>query len=545
MRHRICFHAPPGSLGLALVLTLGVLTLGVSCKLDERAPGVGPDAIADGMGGGAGSSESGGSAAGGSDSAGNGGTDPGLGGADAGGSAGAGGSSEPPLTAGAFVESGAWHGYAWTSVDAQALGTLSLVDFSGSAATTPFCFAGTISADPPSSPGAADGSQGFAALGFNLNQSAVAAGAEPGPALELVPTATGITLTVAPNAPPAGSTLASAPIWRLQLQDAAGQSWCVPIEQFGTPLFVRFEPDPFDLTVPHFRTDCSGVSAGSPYAREPIASVALVVLGGDSVDYSFDACVSAPSAAGEEASGTLDTQFAKAKVYVNGESYIVYNNAGGVTSTADSQWLEYANNGFEIIEQSADPTPDGSPISFPSIYIGANGLQSGFNGATTSDTDNLPIRVGAITSIPTRFRHNAEVGDYNATYEAWFSPAAPGGEYNSAQSAYLMVWTYKPLNREPIGTRSVTVSIGGRAWGLYVGPRGGSGPDANVPVISYINEGQSLLDISVDFNLFIVDAVGRNLGLTANQFLTDIFAGFEIWDEGEAVQLREFTAVVN
>ncbi len=539
MLSRRRFRIQPSKLGLILGL--------VSCSLDERAPGVVGDAGAGSGGGNAGvSGQAGAAEAGASAESGNGGSGAGLGGnANTSGNAGEAGSSEQPASTEAFFESGAWHGYVWVAADAQALGTIALTNFENRSEASPYCFTGTISADPPSSPGAADGAQGFAALGFNINQSAALAGGELGPALEVVPTATGITLTVERNAPPTGSALPNAPVWRLELRDASGQSWCVPVEQFGTPLSIRFEADPSDLTVPHFRTNCWDVNAGSPYAREPISSVALSVVGGESVDYYFDGCVSGLSAAGEEARGTLDTQFAKAKVFVNGESYIVYNNAAGLTSTADSEWLDYVNNGFEIVEQNADPTPDGSPISFPSIYIGANGTRTGLLGVTTSDTDNLPIAVGSITAIPTRFRHNAEVGDYNATYEAWFSTAAPAADYFSAQSAYLMVWTYKPLNRDPIGTRTVTVSLGEQVWGVYVGPRGGSGPDANLPVISYVNEGESNLDYSVDFSVFIRDAVNRNFGLTNNMFLTDLFAGFQIWDEGEAVQLHEFTAVVN
>jgi hypothetical protein len=229
----------------------------------------------------------------------------------------------------------------------------------------------------------------------------------------------------------------------------------------------------------------------------------------------------------------------------DGESYIVSNNAWGVNSGDGTQQIRFTANSFEVLRQVAGPGGDSSPASFPSIYIGANGAQTGVNGATTTGDNALPIQVSAITALPTRFRHNASGGDNNATYDVWFAPSPPQGEYNTALAAFLMVWTYKPGTRVAIGTSRGQVNVGDRTWELFVGPRGGGGPDNNLPVISYVNTGAAVPDYAFDLKEFIDDAVARNVGLTTGMYLTDVFAGFEIWSGGTGLRVDEFSAEVN
>ena len=79
-----------------------------------------------------------------------------------------------------------------------------------------------------------------------------------------------------------------------------------------------------------------------------------------------------------------------------------------------------------------------------------------------------------------------------------------------------------------------------------MGPRNSGNPlDNNLPVISYVNEGPSVLDYSFDLKDFIDDALARNInGFNANLYLTDVFAGFEIWSGGAGLRVEEFTADV-
>jgi hypothetical protein len=88
-------------------------------------------------------------------------------------------------------------------------------------------------------------------------------------------------------------------------------------------------------------------------------------------------------------------------------------------------------------------------------------------------------------------------------------------------------------------------------WDLWVGARGGNGPDSNNPVINYVAP-STVTALSFDLKLFIQDAVarsssGRLNGFTFSDqlFLTDVFAGFEIWSGGAGLKVDEFSAQIN
>jgi hypothetical protein len=148
------------------------------------------------------------------------------------------------------------------------------------------------------------------------------------------------------------------------------------------------------------------------------------------------------------------------------------------------------------------------------------------------------------------------MGDNNAAYDVWFAANPPTGEYGTAQTAFLMVWTHKPGSRSPIGTNNAPFQTGQTVagvpgtWDLWVGRRGGGGPDANNPVINYVAP-QTVRNFTADLNLFIQDAVARSASGRLNGFqfseqlfLTDVFAGFEVWSGGAGLRVDRFTAVV-
>lgn len=459
----------------------------------------------------------------------------------------------PPQEApGGYFEIGAWHGFAWTGDDALNLGTTrSVEDFSTLPAGSPFCLEGVVGPDPETD--GEDGPLGYrgvALLGFNVQQEAFSAveGQEP-PIGAIAPTGVGVAVNYTKTE---GQTL------RIQLQGPNGetdenQRWCAELTAVQGPDFVEYED---------FRTNCwlAVTDANSvQYARQPISAVVMTIPGDDEDPVPYNVCIAgfadandisgAPTSISLPAgilTGTLSGEAAKIKVIGrDGNAYVVNNNAWGVNSGDGTQQIRYTGNSFEVLRQTAGPGGDSSPASFPSIYIGANGAQSGVNGATTTGDNPLPLQVSAIVSAPTRFRHNATNGDYNATYDVWFAPSAPQGEYDTALAAFLMVWTYKPSSRVAIGTSRGQANVGGRTWELFVGPRGGGGPDSNLPVISYVNTGAAVPDYSFDLKAFIDDAVARNVGLTTGMFLTDVFAGFEIWNGGAGLRVDEFSIDIN
>jgi hypothetical protein len=461
----------------------------------------------------------------------------------------------PTATPAGYFESGAWHGFAWTGVDSLGLGSSATpADFSTQVPGMPFCFQGSVAPDPGTGPMQTGCCEGVALLGFNVNQAA--SGEIPGteaPIQTAVPTATGVAVNYTKQD---GQPL------RIQLDGPTG-SWCADLLAVTGPAFVRYTPDPANAAAPFFRSQCwlaPGTAGSVPYAKEPISAVIMTVPGEAAQARTFNVCVTgfadgntaddAPDAINLNVgllTGTLSGEAARVKVLgTDGKSYIINNNAWGSNSGDGTQRIRYSGNSFEVLQQSAGPGGDSSPASFPSIYIGNNGATSGVNGATTTGEDNMPKQISAIQSVQTHFSHNASNGDYNATYDVWFAPnGTPTPGYGTAQAAFLMVWTYKPANRVAIGQRVATATVANRSWGLFVGPRGGGGPDNNLPVISYVNEGPAIPDFSFDLKAFIDDALARQInGFNNTLFLTDIFAGFEIWSGGAGLRVNEFTATV-
>jgi Glycosyl hydrolase family 12 len=152
--------------------------------------------------------------------------------------------------------------------------------------------------------------------------------------------------------------------------------------------------------------------------------------------------------------------------------------------------------------------------------------------------------VSALTSIPTSFSTNASSmgkSNYNATYDVWFSQSSSGvsGSNPGAGGAYLMVWLFKPTDRQPRGSirsngRTVAGVEGG--WDVWYDP-------SNPACVSYVNaDGISALDF--DLNYFIQDAVQSGYGVTSSQYLSLIFAGFEVWGGGDGLQVKNFCADV-
>ena len=92
-----------------------------------------------------------------------------------------------------------------------------------------------------------------------------------------------------------------------------------------------------------------------------------------------------------------------------------------------------------------------------------------------------------------------------------------------------------------------TATVSGRQWQVFVGPRGSggaaTGADAGAPVISYITASGTIPNFSFDLKDFIDEAVASG-DLNGNFFLTDVFAGFEIWSGGTGLSVTDFTVDV-
>jgi glycosyl hydrolase family 12 len=445
------------------------------------------------------------------------------------------GAAVPAPPPASVFTNGAWSGPVLAVGEAPGT-TVTPASFDAHVAGQPFCIQGSVAPDANYS--------GVARLVFTLNQPE---GSAPQP---IAPQADGLAFTF---------TRTTGSLIRVELRAPAGAGapatggWCYAIPEVRGQIFVpysAFSETCFDRTAP-----------GAVYAKQPIESVSFNAPGSNQqpIDYNF--CVTgiadATNAAAAPAapagfldgdiSGTLRESFQRAMVIgSNGKKYIVQNNGWGRNLVANSQQVSYRNNSFTITQAPQGGTTD-EPLTFPSLYVGSSGFIDGSEAISTRLDDNLPIQISQIQSIQTRFAHNANNVDANATYDVWFSPQPPTAQYETAAGAFLMVWTYKPTNRNPIGNPIGTVTLEGQQWSVVAGPRGAgqgaNGADANSPVISYVKQGAPIPDYTFDLNAFIQDAV-QSGQLNGNLFLTDVFAGFEVWSGGGNLSVSEFTVDV-
>ena len=458
-----------------------------------------------------------------------------------------------------------FHGCAWTSEGGTPMATITTPaskDFSAKLPADPFCMAGTVAADYKC----------VALLGFNVNEPPTASCASKpidptgAGAPSVTPTANGLAINFVKRGTDTGFTL------RVQIQGPNGHKadpvgamdrWCATIKETQGKIFVKWED---------FTPSCwvmPPMDPGPKYAKQPISAIAFSVPG-KLTPTPFDFCVNGvvqgtsetdapdgPAVAGDQ-KGTVgseanpDGDFARAKVSVGGQDYIIQNNNWG--NPGGSLILDYVNNSFKI--KSGTGTGGDAPASFPSIYIGGNGNTA--NGVySTHPKDNLPLKISDIKTAVSTLRYSGSTNVWNATYDIWFAKQIPTTEYKDGIDGFIMVWLRDPgapNPKQPIGTKRNTtpVTIAGMTWDVWVGPRGpGPAGNNNAPVVSYVNpmendNSRAQTFTNKDLKEFFTHAVAQNYGITTDMYLTDVFGGFEIWDGGAGGNLAvdEFKAVI-
>jgi hypothetical protein len=143
--------------------------------------------------------------------------------------------------------------------------------------------------------------------------------------------------------------------------------------------------------------------------------------------------------------------------------------------------------------------------------------------------------VSSISSVETSWSWTAASGNYNASYDVWFTSGATGNI--NSPIAYLMVWLHSPTGAQPRGSlknSGVTISGVSGTWNVW----------SDGACISYVAT-SDINTISFDLNAFIKDAVSNRDGtIKSTYYLHDVFAGFEIWSGGVGLQSNNFSAVV-
>jgi Glycosyl hydrolase family 12 len=438
-----------------------------------------------------------------------------------------------PTSGGGYIVSGNFKGYAWTGVTGMA-STIMPKDFAGLAAGAPLCVMGMVEASADYS--------AVGMLGVNLNQ----ANTMNAPLMTVTPTGMGLMVDINNT----GNSLL-----RVQVQTPDGDMnadhrWCAPISGKGGLI-------PWAT----FNTKCWD-NSGTAYAMEPISTAIISVPSMMTTPVNFNFCLnslgeaggttamptagsgaagSGSGAAGMSASvggpgtgmGTLTGQYDWHNVTKDGRDYIVQNNVWG----GGAQTIDYLGTTFQVTKHDGNNPTNGQPGSYPSVFIGSN------NGHTTMGS-NLPKQVSALTSVQTTWAHNAGSsigGTYNAAYDVWFSTNA-GGDSGAPSGGYLMVWLYKTANVQPLGNSiaqsGATIQGVEGTWDVWIGQQMGK------PCVSYVRTQQSN-SMTFDLNKFIQDATKRaEKPIQSTWYLTNVFAGFEIWSGGVGLKTTEFSAVV-
>jgi hypothetical protein len=452
-----------------------------------------------------------------------------------------------------------WHGCAWTGVDTDTVATVHTTimpkDFTaGQAANGSYCVSGSVG----------NTYESVGLLGFNLAQPAAGTSCvyDPAAASSMGPPGVAMSKTgIAVNFSKTGAfTL------RVQVQGPNGATdannrWCATITDAAGPVFIPWTS---------FYTSCWETDAakkGTQFTPSTaVSAVVFTVPGVKDVTTMYNFCING-FAAGDSAAdaptggmmsgplmgtiggpGGTDLDFQRVKVKVNGHSYIIQNNNWG-NPGGSNQTLTYKDNSFKVTQM--DGTGSSAPASFPSIYIGANGDTQGGTYSTSSD-DHLPKQLSAITSLMTTFKFTT-TGNMNAAYDIWFSSSVPTTCYGDGISGFIMLWFHSPNGFSPIGgsAMATNVPIGGSNWNVWKGNRGTTGSsqgscsvqNSNAPVISYVATSDMTNVTNFDLKPFFNDAV-TSRGFNNSFYLTDLFAGFEIWSGGTNAEVKEFSAVV-
>lgn len=288
---------------------------------------------------------------------------------------------------------------------------------------------------------------------------------------------------------------------------------------------------------------------GKPYTNQPIVAAMVMVPGSATAATSSDFCVNELIEANSDAApagmgctltegpgqgGGNVTGDETRSVTRAGQNYVVQNNVWNGSKTA--QTLAVSGVSFELTSQGNSQGTNGAPSSYPSVFMGSN------FGRTTA-ASGLPKQVSALKAVPTGWRWSGSAGgQWNAAYDVWFSKNA-GGDSGSPSAGFLMVWLRDPDGAQPLGSPTGTETVAGKSWQVWTCP---GACQNGVPVISYLPANNAAItEMTFDLNHFIKNAQQKYPAqMQPGWYLTNVFAGFEIWSGGQRIKTQDFCAVV-
>lgn len=453
----------------------------------------------------------------------------GAGGIGAGGGAGSGsggGGGNVPTEVGGYLVGGDWKGYVWTGVEEAGQSTITPANFEAQL-QPPYCVTGSV-------PHTEDYSA-VAIWGWTLNQPPKAMPTDPDTEHgEVTPTKQGVMVNV--------STTSTVEL-RVQIQAKDGTFWCTTLGVTGEDYFIPWGD---------FNTECWQGGNGTDYAMQPLESIMITVPGpgGTTVtpanDFAF--CVNSMqesdmtgpppgnSCSLSQIPGTLAYTLTGDDVAYpirDGHKYVAQNNVWAANDAG--QTVTGLGTSMTITQQSNNMPTNGAPASFPSVFIGSN-------HGRTSDTATLPKQISAILAsaegVPTAWRWSGSgSGNFNAAYDVWFSTGA-GGDAETPSASYLMVWLHAQ-GVQPLGSDRGEVTVANKQWRLWYC---GSPCQDGVDVVTYVPT-SSMNEYTFNLKDFIQHATNAGR-LQDSWYLTNVFAGFEVWSGGTGLKTDNFCAVV-
>jgi len=234
----------------------------------------------------------------------------------------------------------------------------------------------------------------------------------------------------------------------------------------------------------------------------------------------------------------LTTDYGGGFVTVDGatKQYFMQANWWGLFS----QQTEVVNGlSFTVANPAGAASSNNNPMGYPSLFMGS------YAGHATVGS-NLPKQVSTLTNVYTHLSTNASskgYSNYNVAYDVWLTASGaplPANQYSPGTGgAFLMVWFFKPTDRQPRGSNSHPgQKIPGLpgTWDVWV-------DSSNPPCISYVST-SPVDDLEFDLNNFIQDSVTNGYGITSSMYLSIVFGGFEIWGGADGIQAKAFCADV-
>jgi cellulose 1,4-beta-cellobiosidase len=206
-------------------------------------------------------------------------------------------------------------------------------------------------------------------------------------------------------------------------------------------------------------------------------------------------------------------------------------NANGGTQCTQALWDNAGNAGFVVNPVNVSVMTGGAPASYPSIVLGWH--YGRFYGSYSAAR-----QLDAIASIPSSWSFTVPAnGRYNASYDAWIHPTNANPP-NPAGGVELMIWVNQ-RDTTPIGTVGPVVNIGGADWAVWYGPNAGGWT-----TVSYVRSGNTTSITNLDLHPFFVDAATRGY-TTGSSYLLSVQAGFEIWEQNQAMTTNSYSVAIN